>query len=106
MCICEGIDHDIDAHNKVTGRSVDSLSHTHIHDLSVFRSILEKRIPSFHCPLAENFGWEVGKVVGGQVVNVIGEATVAKPGGGEVRRLQINEPKPGWITAANFEQAK
>jgi hypothetical protein len=48
---------------------------------------------------------EVGKILGGQKVNVIGEATVKKADGSEVRRLNINIPKAGWVTAANFEQA-
>ena len=47
----------------------------------------------------------VGKTLGGQKVNVIGEATVKKPDGSEVRRLNINTPKAGWVTAANFDQA-
>ena len=47
----------------------------------------------------------VGKILGGQKVNVIGEATVKKADGSEVRRLSINTPKAGWVTAANFDQA-
>ncbi len=47
---------------------------------------------------------EVGNVPGGQIVHCIAEATIQKPDGSEVRRLEINAPKAGWITAANFEQ--
>mmetsp|Transcript_629 Transcript_629/g.791 ORF Transcript_629/g.791 Transcript_629/m.791 type:complete len:816 (-) Transcript_629:188-2635(-) len=45
-----------------------------------------------------------GKVMSAQIVNVIGETTIMKSDGMPCRRLQINQPKAGWITAHNFEQ--
>jgi hypothetical protein len=46
----------------------------------------------------------VGRVCGGQLVNVINEASVRKGDGTMVRRLEINEPKAGWVSAQNFIQ--
>jgi len=47
---------------------------------------------------------EVGKVVGGQEVQVAEEATAEKSDGSAMQRLRITAPKVGWITAQNFEQ--
>jgi len=49
---------------------------------------------------------KVGKVLGGQKVNVIGQAEVKKSDGTMITRLNINVPKAGWISAANFEQVE
>ena len=48
----------------------------------------------------------VGKILGGQKMNVIGEEDYKKLDGTVVRRLNINTPKAGWVTAQNFEQEK
>ena len=48
----------------------------------------------------------VGKIRGGMKVNVVAEVIITKSDGNLVHRLQINMPKNGWISAANFEHLK